>query len=117
LRRNLGTRRALNNGGSMRSLVAAVAATLMVSAVAHAEKRLFIIANDPDGYGIDRCLADGANCGRSIATAYCQSHDFLQASAFRKVERGDITGAVPTGAMRSCAARSCPDFVAIECSR
>jgi hypothetical protein len=98
-------------------LAAAMAAAVLGAASAQAEKRLFIIANDPDAYGIDRCLASGASCGRSVATAYCQSHDFAQVSSFHTVDRGDITGAVPYGAMRSCTSRPCADFVAIECLR
>ena len=85
-------------------------------APANAENRIFIIANNADGYGIDRCLANGERCGMTVATAYCQSQSFAQAKSFRKIERDDITGAVPTsGKMR--APDSCDSFVAIECSR
>ena len=57
----------------MRAVVAALvlAGVTLVSA-AHAEKRTFIIANNADGYGVDRCLATGATCGEEFATAYCQ---------------------------------------------
>ena len=65
------------------------------SVSAQAEKRIFIIANNSDGYGIDRCLASGANCGVAVATAYCKSRDFSQAASFRKVDHDEITGAVP----------------------
>ena len=43
----------------MRYLVAALAfaAVLCGSVAAQAERRIFIIANNPDGYGVDRCLA------------------------------------------------------------
>ena len=43
---------------------------------AQAERRMFIIANDADGYGVDRCLASGAKCGAAAATAYCKTHQF-----------------------------------------
>ena len=102
----------------MRSLVAAVtAAVLFGAASAHAEKRLFIIANNADGYGVDRCLASGGSCGNSVATAYCKSHEFVQALSFRKVDPDDITGAVPSGPSGGCTGGTCTDFVAIECSR
>jgi hypothetical protein len=102
----------------MRSLaVAAAVAVLLGPAAGRAEKRLFIIANNPDGYGVDRCLANGAGCGKPVATAYCQSHAFARASSFRKVNRDEITGAIPTNAEGDCTARTCVDFVAIECSR
>lgn len=93
-----------------------LAGTLLLSAPAAAENRIFIIANNADGYGIDRCLANGERCGTTVATAYCQSQSFAQAKSFRKVERDDITGAVPTSGKNACAG-SCDSFVAIECSR
>jgi hypothetical protein len=82
---------------------------------ASAEKRTFIIANNSDGYGIDRCLAYGAACGAAAAAAYCQSKRFAGANSYRKIERDEITGAVP--ASGSCRGRGCDGFVAIECRR
>ena len=75
--------------------VSAAAAVLLGAAAAQAEKRMFIIANDGDGYGVDRCLASGAPCGAAVATSYCKSRQFAQALSFRKVDRDDITGAIP----------------------
>jgi hypothetical protein len=83
---------------------------------AQAEKRLFIIANSPDDYGVDRCLSTGASCGAAVATAYCKARDFELAASFRKVERDEITGAVPT-ISSYCPRGGCNEFVAIECSR
>src|SRR5687768_10284896 len=102
----------------MRYLLAALtfAAAMYVNVSAQAEKRIFIIANDADGYGIDRCLATGAACGAAAATAYCQSRAFARAGSFRKVDRDEITGAVPS-AGAACKGGSCNEFVAIECSR
>lgn len=91
------------------------AAVVTGSVTAQAEKRIFIIANNSDGYGVDRCLATGARCGAMVANAYCQSRDFTQAASFRKVERDEITGAVPNNA--ACNGGICDQFVAIECSR
>ena len=102
----------------MRFLLAAVTvATLCGIASAQAEKRLFIVANNPDGYGVDRCLASGARCGGPIASAYCRSRAYGQAVSFHKVARSDITGAVPDGGSPRCPPGACPDFVAIECAR
>jgi hypothetical protein len=103
----------------MRSLIAVstVAAALLGATAAHAEKRMFIIANDADGYGVDRCLSSAAACGETVANTYCRAHEFTQALSFRKVDRDDITGAIPTSAPGSCKGSSCDDFVAIECSR
>jgi hypothetical protein len=72
---------------------ALVFAAAVVSSAAHAEKRIFIIANNSDGYGVDR--------------------DFAQAASFRKIDRDEITGAVPS--TNGTSARD--EFVAIECSR
>ena len=94
----------------------AVAGALVLSAPAAADNRIFIIANNADGYGIDRCLANGEPCGVTVATAYCQSQSFAQAKSFRKVDREEITGAVPASTNNACGA-SCDSFVAIECSR
>ena len=102
----------------MRFLLAAVTvATLFGIVSAQAERRMFIIANNPDGYGVDRCLANGARCGGPIASAYCRSRAFAQAVSFHKVARSEITGAVAAGGTPRCPAGVCPDFVAIECKR
>jgi hypothetical protein len=100
-------------------LAAHVAVLLAVPAgmtPAQAEKRIFIIAANADGYGIDRCLAGGASCGKAAATAYCKAREFQQAVSFRKVDRDEITGAVPaTGT--GCGDGASDEFVAIECTR
>jgi hypothetical protein len=99
----------------MRYVVAALvfAAALGGSVTAQAEKRIFIIANNADGYGVDRCLAAGASCGAAVATAYCKSRSFAQAASFRKIDRDEITGAVPS--TNGSSGRD--EFVAIECLR
>jgi hypothetical protein len=98
----------------MRSLLATlVFASVIVGSAAQAEKRVFIIANNSDGYGVDRCLASGANCGAAVATAYCQSRNYARAASFRKIDRDEITGIPPS--TNGSAARD--EFVAIECLR
>lgn len=99
----------------MRYVFAALvfAGAVISSTAQAAEKRTFIIANNSDGYGVDRCLASGATCGVAVATAYCQSRDFVQAASFRKVDRDDITGAVPS----TNGSSTRDEFVAIECLR
>ena len=102
----------------MRFLLAlSLAAVILPAQLCHAsaEKRIFIIANSPDGYGVDRCLAQGAPCGAAAAAAYCQSRRFSGAASYRRIERDEITGAVP--ASGSCGRNGCDDFVAIECRR
>jgi hypothetical protein len=98
----------------MRTVFAAlVIASAVFSTAAQAEKRTFIIANNADGYGVDRCLATGATCGAAVATAYCQAREYAQAASFRKVDHDEITGAVPS--TNGSSARD--EFVAIECAR
>jgi hypothetical protein len=102
----------------MRTLLAGFAAILCVCLLtsAQAERRMFIIANDGDGYGVDRCLASGDKCGAAAANAYCKAREFAQAASYRKVERDDITGAIPTRGTGGCRDNSC-DVVAILCTR
>ena len=94
----------------------AFAAVLCGNASAQAERRIFIIANNADSYGVDRCLATGATCGVAVATAYCKSRDFAHAQSFHKVDREEITGAVRSSS-ETCRGGSCDEFVAIECTR
>ena len=73
----------------MRSLSAFLACALTFAAsAAIADSRVFIIANQADGYGIDQCLARGDKCGAHAARSYCQSRDFAQATSYRRVEIG-----------------------------
>lgn len=82
---------------------------------AKAEQRTFIIANDADGYGVDRCLASGEKCGAAAANAYCKTQAFAQAAKYHKVDRGDITGTIPV-VSAECHDNGC-DVVAIVCTR
>ena len=98
----------------MRTVFAAlVIAGAVFGTAAQAEKRIFIIANNSDGYGVDRCLATGASCGVAVATAYCRARDFAQVASFRKIDHDEITGAVPS--TNGSSGRD--EFVAIECLR
>ena len=95
-----------------------IAAMVVAASTALADQRVFIVANQPDGYGIDQCLANGDRCGASAARAYCQSHDFKSASAYHRVDPEEITGAVPTAAGEKCTGRACVvEYVAITCER
>ncbi len=100
----------------MRTVLAALVLIALGAASAQAEKRIFIIPS-ANGYGVDRCLATGGSCGAAVATAYCRSREFAAAVSFRKVDRDDITGAVPTSGSGECRGGKCDDFVAIECTR
>ena len=101
----------------MRSLAAVFATLSLVAATAaFAESRTFIIANQADGYGVDQCLAMGEKCGAHAAHSYCQSRDFAQASAYRRVDPEEITGSVPK-TVGTCPRGNCDEYVAITCQR
>jgi hypothetical protein len=103
----------------MRTALVSLAAVICFGLVssAQAERKMFIIANDADGYGIDRCLAAGDRCGAAAANSYCKSHEFAEAASYNKVDRDDITGAIPNGGAGVCKGSRCDDFVAIVCNR
>ena len=103
----------------MRTLSAlSVCALIILSASsALADSRVFIIANQADGYGVDQCLAKGEKCGAHAARSYCQSREFAQATAYRRVDPDEITGAVPSGVGDKCAGPGCGEYVAITCQR
>src|SRR3982074_354207 len=87
------------------------------ASAASADSRVFIIANQADGYGVDQCLAKGEKCGAHAARSYCQSREFAQATAYRRVDPDEITGAVPRGANEKCTGSGCGEYVAITCQR
>src|SRR3954463_1143043 len=102
----------------MRSISAFIACVFLLAAsAAVADSRVFIIANQADGYGIDQCLAKGDKCGAHAARSYCQSREFAQATAYRRVDPDEITGAVPKAANEKCTGSGCGEYVAITCQR
>jgi hypothetical protein len=102
----------------MRTVLISLAALLHVAGVtsARAEQRLFLVDNDADGYGIDRCLASGERCGSAAANAYCKTQAFTAAASYHKVEEEDLTGATAKGTPGNCKDDRC-DVVAIVCLR
>jgi len=101
----------------MRSLFGAlIIAVLLGTSAAQAENRIFIIVNNADEYGIDRCLASGARCGAVAAASYCKSQEFTQAVSFRKVDKDEVTEATPINS-GVCRGGTCEQLVAIECTR
>src|SRR5262245_50387009 len=93
-------------------------AFITVATVALADSRVFIVANQPDGYGIDQCLANSERCGAPAARAYCEARDFKSASAYRRVDPDEVTGAIPASTGTKCSGRACAsEYVAITCER
>ena len=89
-------------------------AFLAMSAETRADSRVFIVANQPDGYGIDECLAKGEKCGASAARAYCQSREFAQATGYRRVDPDEVTGAIPAS---TATPPGNSEYIAITCQR
>jgi hypothetical protein len=93
-------------------------AFLLAASAAAADSRVFIVANQADGYGVDECLASGEKCGAHAARAYCQSRDFASATAYRRVDPDEITGALPSDGAEKCTGSGCGgEYVAITCER
>jgi hypothetical protein len=92
------------------------ASLLSAATAASADSRVFIIANQADGYGIDQCLAKGEKCGAPAALSYCRSRDFAEATSFRRIDPEEITGSVPKEAA-NCNHSGCNEYVAITCHR
>ena len=92
-------------------------ALLLAVSTAHADSRVFIVANQADGYGVDECLARGEKCGAHAARSYCQSREFASATAYRRVDPDEITGAVSSGDGERCSGPGCGEYVAITCQR
>jgi hypothetical protein len=102
----------------MRFRYAFIACTFLLAAsAASADSHVFIIANQADGYGVDQCLARGDKCGAHAARSYCQSREFAHATAYRRVDPDEITGAVPKGGPEKCTGSGCGEYVAITCQR
>ena len=101
----------------MRSISAVLAcASLFAAQAAWADSRVFIIANQPDGYGVDQCLARSEKCGAHAAQSYCQSRNFALASSYRRVDPDEITGSVPKE-HENCSRSGCGEYIAITCQR
>ena len=102
---------------SMKVIFAALTAVFAVaSSAALADSRVFIVANQSDGYGIDQCLAKGEKCGAPAALSYCKSRSFTQAVAYRRVDPDEVTGSISSSG-GACKSGKCDEFVAITCQR
>jgi hypothetical protein len=60
-----------------------------------ADGNIFIIAAT-EGYGVEDCLAEGGECGRVVADAWCEAHGHGAAISFGVAS--DVTGAIPAAA-------------------
>jgi len=86
------------------------------SNIARAEQHMFLVANDSDGYGVDRCLASGEKCGAAAANAYCRTQAFTVAATYHKIDQDELTKSVTKDASVTCQPGAC-EIVAIICLR
>src|SRR5436305_15125720 len=94
-----------------------VCGLLFAVSAAHADSRVFIVANQADDYGVDQCLAKGDKCGAHAARSYCQSRNFAEASAYRRVAPNEITGSLPDSGREVCGHAGCNEYVATTSQR
>ena len=66
-----------------------------------------------EGYGVAECLSAGTECGKIVATAFCESKGFGQALAYGVAEKEMMTGSVQP-AIRETATQEPP--LSITCS-
>ena len=97
-------------------LISLVTLLCFGSSIARAEQHRFLVANDADGYGVDRCLASGEKCGAAAANAYCRTQAFTAAATYHKIDQDDLTGAVSKETSGNCQTGGC-DVVAIDSLR
>src|ERR1700733_2980791 len=101
----------------MRSISALLACVSLLSGTATwADSRVFIIANQPDDYGVDQCLAKSDKSGPHAPQSYRQSRNFAQDSSYRRVDTDEITGSVPKE-HENCTRSGCGEYIAITCQR
>lgn len=105
----------------MKSILALVAlaafAVLSTGSGVRADNKVFVIASQSDGYGIDECLANGEKCGAYAARSYCQSREFTEATAYRRVAPDEVTGTLPQSTGGHCQRGDCANYIAITCHR
>ena len=97
-------------------LISLITLLYFASIGARAEQHKFLVANDADGYGVDRCLASGEKCGAAAANAYCRTQAFTVAATYHKIDQDELTRSVTKDASVTCQPGAC-EIVAIICLR
>jgi len=102
----------------MRSLCGLIVGLICLATAtgASAESRIFILATEPHG-PVAACLIRQGPCGLEAAQSWCRSHHFSSATAYRRVDRDEITGEIPKSHHLCPAACADADFIAITCQR
>jgi hypothetical protein len=101
----------------MRTVLIGLTAFLYLApSIARAEQHMFLVANDADGYGIDRCLASGEKCGAAAANAYCTNQAFTAAARSQKILPAPVSQ-VPAKSSLLSAYVECSSQDVMSCGR
>ena len=93
------------------------ACLFLAASAAWADSRVFIIANQADGYGVDQCLAKGEKCGAHAARSYCQSRNFAAGLVLPPGRSGRNHRLGSEGDGANCGHAGCDEYIAITCQR
>ncbi len=78
---------------------------------------MFIIGANAGGYGVDRCLGPAPNAARPPPTPIAAASSTRPPPPTTRVDRDDITGAIPSDGSGGCHGGRCDNLVAIVCTR
>jgi hypothetical protein len=104
-------RRALAVLGFVSVAVSAASFTVLPTGATRAAGRpaqaTFLIPPS-DGYGTAECLTSGEECGRVVATAWCEAQGYVRATTFGAAAREETTASI--------AGPKAPRPIAITCA-
>src|SRR2546428_11404254 len=82
-------------------------AFLLAASAASADSRVFIVANQADGYGVDECLSRGEKCRAHAGRPYRQAREFGQATPYRRGDPDEGPRAGPEDGGDRCSGPGC----------
>jgi hypothetical protein len=89
-------------------IMALMAVSAIMPAVAQAAPNNRFLVPGNDGYGIAECLAEGGACGQAVADSYCEAQGFKQGALSYRDVSAEITATTVKRGPR-------PSAFAIEC--
>jgi hypothetical protein len=75
-------------------VAAALLALAVFNAPAQAQKADGVYLLPAGGYGVDECISESYECGRVVASAWCEAHGHGAVKAFGRA--ADVTNSVAT---------------------
>ena len=101
----------------LRRFVPALFASLALLSGAAQARQTFLIPQ-ADGYGIGECFAEGGDCARVVADAWCEAHGGGQAIAYGRGDDATASIAQPgasDAALAATKADTLPGSIIISC--